>query len=184
MEYTTKQTSALRHNRFGFELKALNETGTFKGYASIFGVIDSHRDMMMPGAFRQSLIQNPDIKLLWQHKPEEPIGIFTHISEDGKGLYVEGTILMDVARGKEAFSLLKSGAIRGLSIGYNATEYDYDDETGVRFLRAVNVWEISLVTFPANEQALVTDIKHTAQEHEAAALSQSLKQAIGVLLNT
>lgn len=183
MEYTAKQVKALHHNQCTFVLKSLNAAGTFKGYASVFGVIDGHRDMMMPGAFRQSLSKKHDIKLLWQHKPEEPIGIFTHISEDARGLYVEGKILMDVARGKEAYSLLKSGAIRGLSIGYTATEYDYDDDTGVRFLHAVDVWEISLVTFPANEQALVTDIKHKAHEHEDAALSQSLEQAIGVLSN-
>lgn len=138
------------------------EEGLFAGYASVFDVVDNHKDAILYGAFTETLKKKhngKDIKLLWQHKMDEPIGVFTTMREDSHGLYVEGKLLLDVQRGKEAYSLLKSGAMDGLSIGYSAVKYGYDEETGVRFLTEVELWEVSLVTFPANEAAGVTALK-------------------------
>jgi len=142
------------------ELKMLAEDGRFSGYASVFGVTDSQRDMVMRGAFLGTIAGRiAEIKLLWQHQLAEPIGYFTTMFEDSRGLYVEGQLMMDVARAREAYALLKQGVVRGLSIGYSPIRYTRDPDTGVRHLREVALFEISLVTLPANEHSQVTLVK-------------------------
>ena len=142
------------------ELKALEESGRFAGYASVFDVVDNQRDVMLPGAFAQTLAgRAAEIRLLWQHEVKEPIGVIEHIFEDGRGLYVEGRLLLEVARAREAYALLKAGALRGLSIGYSPVRYRIDPENGVRMLAAVQLWEVSLVTFPANAASRITVVK-------------------------
>src|SRR5687767_3295774 len=102
------------------ELKFVGEEGVFAGYASIFNVVDSQRDEVMPGAFRDTLSRrDTPVKLLWQHRLEEPIGVVTQLFEDARGLYIEGRLLLDVAQAREAYTLLKAGAVSGLSIGYS-----------------------------------------------------------------
>lgn len=142
-------------------LKSLSENGCFAGYASVFNVPDSQQDIVLPGAFADTLSgrEGRQIKLLWQHHMDEPIGVITQIYEDQKGLYVEGQLLLDVQRAREAYSLLKSGAIDGLSIGYTVKESDIDPATGWRMLRDIALWEVSLVTIPANQQAGVVALK-------------------------
>jgi len=152
-----------KHLDYQLSIEGLNENGKFKGYASVFDVMDNHMDVVVKGAFINTLKTKKDIKLLWQHKADEPIGIFTEIREDEKGLYVEGQLLLDVQRANEAYALLKSGAIDGLSIGYSVKDYEIDDETGIRILKEVDLWEISLVTFPANEAAGVVAVKSAPQ---------------------
>ncbi|MCB2081369.1 MAG: HK97 family phage prohead protease [Rickettsiales bacterium] len=151
--------SNIHHLSFPLEIKALEESGKFNGYASVFSVVDQDRDVILPGAFRQTLKTERDIKLLWQHRSEEPIGVITHMEEDDHGLYVEGRLLLDIARAREAYALLKAGTVRGLSIGYHAVDYTMDETTGTRQLRAIDLWEISLVTFPANPLAAVRTVK-------------------------
>lgn len=156
-----------KHLECPLSVKMVGEDGSFIGYASVFDVADSQRDVVMRGAFARTLSQREggqSVKLLWQHKMDEPIGVFTEIREDKRGLYVEGKLLLDVQRGREAYTLLKSGAIDGLSIGYTAVEYDFDNETGIRILSDVDLWEISLVTFPANAEAGVTAVKSELPE--------------------
>jgi HK97 family phage prohead protease len=142
---------------FPLEIKSMAEDGAFAGYASVFGNVDSHKDIVLKGAFQN----NPTggIKLLWQHQPDEPIGVITAMREDNFGLYMEGQLLLDVQKGREAYSLLKSGAINGLSIGYTPVDFETDYETGVRFLKQVELWEVSLVTFPANPKAVISSLK-------------------------
>lgn len=144
---------------FPLSLDDVAEDGTFTGYASVFDVTDNHNDVVVKGAFNRTLNENNNVKLLWQHRMDEPIGVISHLSEDARGLYIEGKLLLDVGRGKEAYSLLKSGAINGLSIGYSVVDYDVDGHSGTRLLKDINLWEVSLVTFPANELAGVTTIK-------------------------
>ncbi len=142
-------------------LKTWKEEGAFAGYASVFGVIDSQADMMMPGAFQESLKavqKGRDIRLLWQHDTAQPVGKITAIKEDEYGLFIEGELLSDVQQGKEAYALLKGQAIKGLSIGYSPTRWEVDADTGVRFLYSVDLWEVSIVTFPANEMAGVVAV--------------------------
>jgi HK97 family phage prohead protease len=150
----------LKHLPIEFDAKAVKDDGTFSGYASTFGNVDSGYDVVMPGAFANSLRDRPcpQIKMLWQHDWTQPIGVWTKCQEDTKGLYVEGTILRDVQRGAEAYSLMKAGAIDSMSIGFRTLESDYTPG-GVRQLKEVGLMEISLVTFPANEQATVTAVK-------------------------
>lgn len=146
------------------QVKQVDDEGRFAGYASIFNVVDNQNDRMLPGAFARTLAeQDGDVRLLWQHNFEEPIGIFTLLREDARGLYVEGRLLLDIQRAKEAHSLLKAGAICGLSIGYVPVKYHIDAATGVRVLEEVALYEVSLVTFPANSAATVQAVKDDAE---------------------
>jgi HK97 family phage prohead protease len=140
--------------------------GTVEGYASLFGEIDQARDMVMAGAFRQSLLLRGvrRIPMLFQHDPAEPIGIWQELVEDSRGLYARGRLIPDVQRGREVLALVKAGAIDGLSIGFKTVQGRVDPRTRIRRLTQVDLWEISIVTFPlltgarvrAVEQAGVT----------------------------
>lgn len=131
----------------------------FSGYASIFHIIDNHNDIIMPGAFAKTLLKKRKVKLLWQHKSDEPIGYITLLKEDAKGLYVEGKILLELRKGREAYSLLKAGAINGLSIGYRVVKSNLDRVKNARIINEIELFEISVVTFPANENSQITDVK-------------------------
>lgn len=142
------------------ELKAVGDdaSGEFEGYGSIFGNVDSYGDIVAKGAFADSIKQKMPA-LLWQHNPSNPIGVYTDIREDDKGLFVKGKLNLDVQQGKEAYSLLKQGALKGMSIGFMTLVDEFDKETGIRTIKKVDLWEVSLVTFPANEKANVTSVK-------------------------
>ena len=175
------------------QIKSLSECGRFAGYASVFDVVDSQQDVIARGAFLRSIRgREGQIKLLWQHQFSEPVGIITKLFEDAHGLYVEGTLLMDVARSKEVYALIKSRAINGLSIGYTPVHYSLDADTGVRKLTEVNLWEISFVTFPANAAAMVTVVKSADESAEwntardtgqLVALCEALERAEAVLVS-
>jgi len=137
-----------------------NKTGHFEGYASVFNVVDRGNDLIMPGAFRRSLQDRGagGIKFLWQHDPKEPVGILDEIYEDARGLYIRGRLILDVSRAREARQLLGAGALDGLSIGFHTVK-SRERSDGVRLLREVDLWEISLVTFPMNEQARIASFK-------------------------
>lgn len=147
-----------------FDMKAIGdgETRTFEGYGSVFGVLDSYADIVAPGAFKRSLKEAKAAgrmpALLWQHDPSSPIGVYESMAEDATGLYVKGR-LSDTQLGREAYTLLKDGALSGLSIGFTTRKSKVDNESGVRTLTDVQLWETSLVTFPANDAARVTGVK-------------------------
>lgn len=147
--------------RRGFELKRVAETGEFEGYASVFDVVDHGQDIVVRGAFLRSLKERgaEGIRLLWQHDPAEPIGRIDEVREDHRGLYVRGHLLLDVARAREAHALMRAGALDGLSIGFHTVKSQVDDFTGVRRIMDVDLWEISLVTFPMQPQARITSFK-------------------------
>ena len=136
--------------------------GTVEGYASLFGVVDSARDMVMPGAFAQSLKARGlrRIPMLFQHDPAEPIGIWLELREDWRGLYARGRLIPDVVRGREVLALVRAGAVDGLSIGFRTTQARVDARTRVRRLHHVDLWEISIVTFPLLDGARVEAVKH------------------------
>ena len=117
----------------------------------------------MEGAFAQSIGKKgaKAVKMLFQHKPDEPVGVFEEIIEDRKGLKVRGRLAMGTQRGREVYELMKMGAIDGLSIGYrvDAKGYDYDDKRKRRYLKSVDLMEISAVTFPMNPKARVSSVK-------------------------
>ncbi|MCB5202824.1 HK97 family phage prohead protease [Neorhizobium sp. T786] len=144
------------------ELAGIAGDGTFSGYASVFGEIDLGKDRIERGAFMNSLVERGarGVRMLYQHDPAEPIGAWTTIREDARGLYVEGVLSPGVGRAREVFSLMKSGALDGLSIGFRTVKARTDAKTGVRRVLEADLWEISVVTFPMLPSARVSDIKH------------------------
>ena len=162
--------------------RALNaradQPGVFSGYASLFGTVDSQGDLVERGAFRPSLeawrAKGRRPAMLWQHDHAEPIGLWTGIEEDATGLKVEGRLLLSVRAGAEAYEHIKAGTVTGLSIGYQAIESRRDRKTGLRVLSKVTLWEISLVTFPANEEARVAQVKTDEEGRER--LAQALRR--------
>ena len=148
---------------FALQIKAAGDDGTIEGYGSVFGVRDNYDDVIAKGAFIQSLKDHKAAgtmpAMLWQHDADKPIGVWTEMVEDEKGLRIKGQLAMETVKGKEAHALLKMGALNGLSIGFMSKEWVYDRETEVRTLTAIDLWEVSLVTFPANEKARVTNVK-------------------------
>ncbi len=190
--YNKKISASMRERKrmaFALQVKALGADGTFAGYASVFDIVDNQKDIMMKGAFSATLKQGAGaVKLLWQHQQDEPIGVFERMFEDSVGLYVEGRLLLDVQKANEAYALLKAGAVSGLSIGYSPVRYKIDANSGVRMLAEVDLFEVSLVTFPANAAATVTVVKstptlpsHKAEGMEFIALQDALDKAIGTL---
>lgn len=167
----------LKHRQVPFAFKAVKDDGTFTGYASVFGNADAYRDVVVPGAFAKSLAKwNADDAMppiLWQHDSASPIGATTAISEDGKGLYVEGQLLIkDVQQAREAFALAKAKVVRGLSIGYDPIDEDYDGTTNVNRLIQVDLWEYSFATFPANTEATITSVKSLLASGDLPTLSE------------
>ncbi|MEN5082194.1 HK97 family phage prohead protease [Bosea sp. TWI1241] len=150
------------------ELKALarpltrvEADGVFEGYASLFRVADLGKDVVEPGAFRDSLARRgaAGVKLLWQHDPAEPIGRWLDLREDGRGLRVLGRLSLAVGRAREIHALMHDGAVDGLSIGFRTERARTEPRTGLRRLEKVDLWEISLVTFPMLPQARVGRVK-------------------------
>jgi HK97 family phage prohead protease len=155
----------LKHLDVEFQVKAVSEDGLFSGYGSVFGVVDSYKEIVVPGAFTESLAAKKP-SLLWQHRSGEPIGVYTTVKEDSVGLHVDGKLALKTARGAEAYELLKMGAVTGLSIGYQVRDESYDRVSGINTLKKLDLWEVSLVTFPANDAARVTGVK-TVEEIES-----------------
>ncbi len=124
--------------------------GLVSGYASVFGLPDLGRDVVLAGAFRDSLARRgvSGIRMLWQHDPAEPIGRWLSLAEDARGLRVRGRLSAGVARARELAALVREGALDGLSIGFRAVEADRDRASGLRRLARIDLWEVSLVTFP------------------------------------
>ncbi len=135
--------------------------GTFEGYASLFHLRDLGNDIVMPGAFADSLGQRGmrGVKMLWQHDASQPVGIWQSISEDYRGLKVHGRLNLQVAKAREILSLMREGSVDGLSIGYRTRRAERDAKSGVRRLYQLDLWEISLVTFPMLPQARVNAVK-------------------------
>jgi HK97 family phage prohead protease len=156
-------------------LSDVGEDGTFAGYASLFGKADLGRDIVLPGAFRASLAKRgaAGIKMLFQHDPREPIGVWTDIREDGTGLYVRGKLTTGVARAREVLSLIRAGALDGLSIGYRTVRGRTDAKTGIRSLIEVDLWEISVVTFPMLPEARVSSVKAAREARLVAAIRRA-----------
>ena len=142
-------------------LKATGEEGMFEGYGSVFGNVDSYGDVVMPGAFARTIEERGagNVAMLWQHSGGEPIGVWTEMREDARGLFMRGSLNMETQRGREAYALMKQGAIKGLSIGFMVRGEEYDNEAAVTRLTDIDLWEVSVVTFPANSAALVSAVK-------------------------
>jgi HK97 family phage prohead protease len=138
--------------------------GTVEGYASLFGEIDQARDMVMPGAFASSLRSRGvrRVPMLFQHDPAEPVGVWLELYENSRGLYARGRLIPEVVRARELYALLKAGTSDGLSIGFRTVKGRVDPKTRIRKLEAIDLWEISIVTFPLLPGARVRAVKQAA----------------------
>lgn len=157
------------------EQRAVSEDGTIEGYGSVFGVVDDWGDIISPGAFAATLTAHKAAgtmpAMLWQHHDDEPIGVWTEMVEDSRGLRVKGRLVLDAPRGKEAYALLKAGALNGLSIGFISRKWAWDNTTDIRTLMEVDLWEVSPVTFPANALARVDGVKSGASGAQPPAIN-------------
>lgn len=167
-----------------FKATSVTEDGTFEGYGNVFNVVDSYGDIVLPGAFAESLADHKAKgtlpKLLWQHDEAQPIGVWNEMFEDEHGLYCKGRLILEVEKARECHALMKAGAIDGLSIGGEPIEpekvYGYQlAERGIhlaegdaypngqfRLVDTWHLWEVSPVTFPACEPSLIETVKHRA----------------------
>ena len=141
--------------------KQINKNGSFEGYASLFNEKDMGGDIVMRGAFAKSLEErgSKGIRMLFQHDPAEPIGVWREIREDLRGLFVRGQLLPDVARAREVLSLMREGALDGLSIGFRTIKGRSDKARKLRRLHEIDLWEISIVTFPMLANARINKVK-------------------------
>ena len=167
----------MNRRSFTLEIKAVQEDGFFSGYGSVFGNIDWYNDVVLPGAFKNTLAnwaaKNKFPPVLWNHSTNEPIGVYTKLVEDEKGLYVEGRLLVnDVPKAKSTHALLKAGAIDGLSIGYRTIKSSYNESTDIRELMELDLVEVSIVTMPANTETTVTSVKSKLQDGELPTLPE------------
>ena len=146
------------------DFKGINEDGCFEGYASLFGKKDMGGDIVARGAFASSLEKRgpSGIRMLFQHDPGEPIGVWREIIEDARGLFVRGQLLPQVAKSREILALMREGALDGLSIGFRTVRGKSDRKSGTRRLLEVDLWEISIVTFPMLQQARISSVKSGA----------------------
>lgn len=150
-----------------FEIRSVGADGQIEGYASVFGNMDSYRDVVMPGAFVASLAthkaKNSMPAMLWQHRSDQPLGSWSLMEEDAKGLHAVGQLCLDTYRGREVRALMRMQppAVRGLSIGFSVPGDGeaYDKDANVNRLLKVDLWETSIVTFPANDQANVDQVR-------------------------
>ena len=149
------------------DFKRLTDEGTFEGHASIFGNIDLGGDVIVHGAFENSLkaskAEGRMPKFLW-HNTDKPLGIFEDMAEDKKGLLVKGRFNLGTQIGREAFSDVKIGAVDGLSIGFVPKKVSRDETSGIRRIEELLLKEVSIVTFPMNEGARINAVKSIAQQ--------------------
>lgn len=177
-------TPRLLHKDFTFEVKDFKEAdGTFAGYASVFGIEDDGSDIVIKGAFTQTLAslaaKGRTLPMLWSHDPRTPIGGYPVLREDDRGLYCEGKFTPGVEKAAETRALMKDGVINGLSIGYRTKRYEIDNsnpDVYRRKLLEVELYEISVVTFPMLDEARATDIK-SINELEPREIERLFKEA-------
>ncbi len=158
---------------------ALKDNAEIAGYASLFGAADQGGDVVQSGAYAASLASlraaGRSVRMLWQHDPSRPIGVWDEVREDAKGLFVRGRLLLEVQAAREAHALLKAGAIDGLSIGYRTRRSE--KAAGGRLLHEIELWEVSLVTFPMLPDARVQAAPSEPEADLARTLAETFSEA-------
>lgn len=159
--HDTPSRQTMAHAFTPLDLKSVTPDGLFEGYASLFDAEDLGRDVIAPGAFAASLAKRgaAGIKMLFQHDPGQPIGVWTSLVEDARGLYATGRLTTEVPKAREVLALMRDGAVDGLSIGFRAVKGRRDARSGIRHLKEIDLWEISVVTFPMQPDARVLRVK-------------------------
>ena len=176
-EKAAKSIAGLEIKRAPELISGIAPDGSFEGYASLFGLVDMGQDLVMPGAFAASLLKRgpQGVKMLWQHKAAEPVGTWQSIAEDQRGLKVAGRLNLAVARAREILALMREGALDGLSIGFKTQLAATDKTTGIRSLQKLDLWEISIVTFPMLPQARVSAVKRATLPPQTS-LAKTIRQ--------
>jgi uncharacterized protein len=177
---------SLKHFSRPFAVKTIAEDGSFIGYGSVFDVADSYSESVAAGAFQKSLsawrAKGLMPAMLWMHDPTKPVGVWDEVYEDANGLVVRGQLALNTQAGLEAYELLKMGALTGLSIGYRTVASRIDSTRGLRVLTELELFEVSLVTFPANDLARVSAVKtEQALNDDMRAIVANLNQAARIL---
>jgi len=162
-----------------FEWKSLSEEGAFTGYAAVFNNVDLGGDTIAPGAFTKTIRDKQNHPILWSHRMGEVLGVNKSYKEDDHGLMVEGQLVLSVQRAKEAYDLMKAGAVTGLSIGYETVADEYNYDTDVRTLKEVKLWEYSFTAFPMNPEAQVTGVKVHRFEAQLLGLAEFVEARQG-----
>jgi len=161
----------IKHLTRPFEIKKLTDDGTIEGYGSVFNVIDSYRDVVLPGAFKATIAESKASgefpRMLYQHNVEDIIGMWDEMAEDKHGLFMKGSLILEhnpIA--KKALSLMKHKALKGLSIGYSVPKggSKWNEEKNVTELSEIKLWETSTVTFGANVEAVITDVRSALED--------------------
>ena len=176
-----------------YALTALEGDGLFEGYASLFNIVDLGNDIVAAGAFSETIGKRGarGVKMLWQHNAAEPIGVWLSIEEDLRGLKVRGRLNLDVAKAREVYSLMREGSVDGLSIGFRAQKAVRDSKNGLRRLEKLDLWEISVVTFPMLPQARVNAVKRgnystggivNPSSIAASGVKRALREAANILI--
>ena len=175
---TSSATREYKSFKFALENPGDDESGEFSGYAAVFGNEDSGHDVIQKGAFAKTITEDFDrIKILSQHESYAlPIGKPLELREDDKGLFIKGKI-SNTEKGREILTLMRDGVLNELSIGYDATEFEFDSKTGIRYLKEIKLWEVSIVTWAMNDQAKIDDVKSLAEELRLEAKAGKLTQA-------
>lgn len=163
-KYKSTGRSAVFYKSFRLQVKSAEDAGTFEGYASVFGVLDSYNEIVAPGSFTESLAATKaagrQIPVVWQHDMAAPIGVYDSVVEDNVGLAVKGRLAIpDVRQAVEALALMKMGAVPDMSIGYYVDKYETNSETGIVTLTKLDLVEVSLVTLGANPAARISAVK-------------------------
>lgn len=163
-------SGVLRKKAISLAVKATKDDGTFSGLGSVFNNVDSYGDVVVPGAFEKTIAKHKSAgtmpALLWQHDARSPIGVYTDMAENGDGLALDGQFALKTQLGMEAHELTKMKALRGLSIGFTVPKggMEYDSEKGIMLLKEIDLWEVSVVTFPANALANITDVRSALRD--------------------
>ena len=165
-----------------FSVKSMSDDGTFEGYGSVFGVVDFDDDIVAPGAFAKSLaahkLKGTRPVMAWQHDSAQIPGVWEECTEDEYGLFLRGRLLKDeVAIAREAYALLKNNAISGLSVGMRVLLDEVDRASGIRTIKEAELWEVSLVTFPANDYSRVDRVKSITAINDVTSLERYLRDA-------
>jgi HK97 family phage prohead protease len=177
----------IQHKSIAFEVKREpDQDGVFEGYASVFDIVDGGMDVVSRGAFTKSIATRKP-KMLWQHDTSQIIGVWDEVREDERGLFVKGRLLKDVQKGREAMALMRVGAIDSMSIGYKTIAATEEGSGAVRRLLELDLFEVSVVTFPMLEAAKITDIKSIKTERDFEAFLRdagySRKDATAIALH-
>lgn len=170
--------------RGAFEVKSIDDAGRFTGYGAVYGNVDEGGEVIAPGAFADSLTalatKGRKVPMLWQHRSAEPIGIYNTVREDVGGLHVDGQIVLETQRGREAHALMRAQALTGLSVGFVTRDDSYDKVAGVRTIKRADLWEVSPVTFPMNDLARIQSVKGLDGIGDLGDFERYLREVSGV----